>query len=75
MDDADPVGQMGDFGEDVARHEDGDALLAGQRAEQHADLDDTGRIEPVGRLVEHEQFGGVQQRAGERETLLVASES
>ena len=26
----------------------------------------------VGGLVEHEQFGGVQQRAGEREALLVA---
>jgi hypothetical protein len=56
----------------VARHEDGDSALVGERAEQFADLDDAGGIEPVGGLVEDEQFGGVQQRAGEREALLVA---
>ena len=72
MDDADTVGQVSDLGEDVARHEDGDAALVGERAEQLADLDDTGRIEAVGGLVEHEQFGGVQQCAGEGEALLVA---
>ena len=44
----------------------------GERAQQFADLDDAGRVERVGGLVEHEQLGRVQQRAGEREALLVA---
>ena len=70
--DADTVGEVRDLGEDVARHEDGDAALVGERAQQLADLDDAGRVERVGGLVEHEQLGGVQQRAGEREALLVA---
>ncbi len=72
MDDADTVGEVRDLGEDVARHEDGHAALVGERAEQGADLDDAGGVERVGGLVEHEQLGGVQQRTGEREALLVA---
>ena len=44
----------------------------GERAQQLADLDDAGGVERVGRLVEDEQLGAVQQRAGEREPLLVA---
>ena len=72
MQDADAVDEMGDLAQDVARHEDGDALLAGQRAQQLADLDDAGGVERVGRLVEDEQLGTVQQRPGEGEPLLVA---
>ena len=48
------------------------AALVGERTEQLADLDYAGRIKAVSGLVEHEQFGGVQQRAGESETLFVA---
>ena len=70
--DADAVGQVGDLGEDVARHEDGDAALACQRAKQLADLDDAGRVQRVGRLVQDEQVGVVQQRPGQREPLPVA---
>ena len=43
-----------------------------QRAQQLADLDDAGGVERVGRLVEDEQLGTVQQRPGEGEPLLVA---
>ena len=72
MHDADAVGQVRDLGEDMARHEDGHAALVGKRAQQLADLDDAGRVERVGRLVEHEHVGRVQERTGEREPLLVA---
>ena len=72
MHDADAIDELRDLAEDVARDEDGDALLAGARAQQLADLDDAGGVEGVGRFVEDEQLGAVQQRPGEGEPLLVA---
>ena len=64
--DADAVGEVRDLGEDVAGHEDGHALLAGERTQQLADLDDARRVEGVGRLVEDEQLGPVQQGSSRR---------
>ena len=64
--------QQVDLAEDVAGHEDGHALALRQVAEQVADLDDSGRIQPVRRLVEDQQFGAVQQGAGEGQPLQVA---
>ena len=72
VDDTDAVGQMCDLGEDVARHEDGHAVLVNQPPEQLADLDDPGRVETIGRFIEDEQLGAMEQRTGERETLFVA---
>jgi hypothetical protein len=43
------------FAEQVARQKDGDAALLRQLAQQLADLDDTCRIQPVGRLVEEQE--------------------
>ena len=60
MDDPDPLGEARDLGEDVARHEDGQALLASQFQQELTDLDDAGRIEAVGRLIQEEQFGTMQ---------------
>ena len=61
-----------DLGEDVARHEHGHALVTGERTKELADLDDTRRIEPVRRFVEHEQLGTVDEGAGQGEPLEVA---
>ena len=72
MDNADACGQARHFTEDVARHEDGDALLLRQLDEQVADFDDPGRVQAVGGLVQHEQLGVVQQRLGQPQALLVA---
>ena len=66
------VAVLRDLTEDVARDEDGDALLAGARPQQLADLDDAGGVERVGRLVQDEQPGAVQQGAGEGQPLLVS---
>ena len=72
VDDADAVGQVRDLGEDVARHEHGHALFVSERAQKLAHLDDAGGVEPVGGLVEDQHLGRVQQRARQRQTLLVA---
>ena len=72
MDDADPVREQVDLAEDVAGHEDRHALVLCQVAEQVADLDDAGGIEAVGRLVEDQKFGTMQQGAGEGQPLEVA---
>ena len=72
VDDADAVRQAGDLGQDVAGHEDRHALFAGQLEQQLADLDDPGRVQAVGRLVQQEQLGVVQQRLGQPQALGVA---
>ena len=72
MDDADAGRQPVDLGQDVAGHEDRHALITGEGAQELADLDHPGWVEPVGRLVEHEQLWLAEQRAGEREALEVA---
>ena len=72
VDDPDALGQARDLGQDVARHEDRHALLAGQLEQQLADLDDPGRVQAVGRLVQKEQPGLVQQGLGQPQPLGVA---
>ena len=70
MDDANPVRQQIDLAEDMAGHEDRHALVR-EVAEQVADLDDPGGIEAVRRLVEDQEFGTVQEGAGESQPLEV----
>ena len=53
VEDGDVVHDLAELGEQVARHEDG-AALVGQGAEQTAQPVHAQRVEPVGRLVEHE---------------------
>ena len=71
MDDPDPRRQPIDLTEDVAGHEDRDALV-GEAAEQLADLDHAGWIQPVGWLIEDEQLRRRQQRTGKGQPLEVA---
>ena len=71
MDDPDPRRQPIDLTEDVAGHEDRDALV-GEATEQLADLDDASRIQPVGRLIEDEQFWRRQQRTSKGQPLQIA---
>jgi hypothetical protein len=66
-----PVAGLLDLGEQVAGDEHGGALV-GQAAQQVADLDDPGRVQPVGRLVQHQQRRVGQQRGGDAEALLHA---
>ena len=72
VDDPDALGQARDLGQDVARHEDRHALFAGQLQQQLADLDDPGRVQAVGRLVQEEQPGIMQQGLGQSQPLGVA---
>ena len=44
-----------------------------ERADQLAHLDDLTRIEPVGRLVEHQQLRSTEQRLRDRHALTVAA--
>ena len=62
------VAGLGHLVELVARHEDG-AALGGELAEQEPDLTDAGGVEAVGRLVEDEQGGVLEQRGGDAEAL------
>jgi hypothetical protein len=52
----------------MGRHHDGSATV-GQRLQERSDLDDSGGVETVGRLVQHEQFGVGQQRGCDSEAL------
>ena len=72
MYDADAIGEVRNFRKDVARQENRDAALVSKAAQKAADLDDTGRIEPVGGLVQQQHLGMVKERAGEGQALLVA---
>ena len=72
VNDADALGQARDFAQDVARHQDRDALLMGQFEQQLADLDDARRVQTVGRLVQDEQLRAVQEGFGQPQTLRVA---
>ena len=56
VDDADARGHLVDLGEQVARDEHGDAVLARHAADQVAYLVDAGRVEAVGGLVEHDEL-------------------
>ena len=44
----------------------------GQFTQQVADLDDAGRIQPIGRLVQNQQLGIVHQRLGQPQSLRIA---
>ena len=72
MDDPDPRRQPIDLTKDVAGHEDRDALVGREAAEQLADLDDAGRIQPIGWLIEDEQLRRRQQRTRKGKPLQIA---
>ena len=65
---ADPRAQLLDLGQQVAGQEDR-RPGAVQLEQQLADLGDALRVQAVGRLVEHQQLGTAQQRAGQPEPL------
>ncbi|GAB4006698.1 hypothetical protein GCM10029992_58230 [Glycomyces albus] len=57
------------FGQQVGGDHDGDALIVGEPLEQGPHVVDAGRVQAVGRLVEDQQFGLLEQRLGHREPL------
>jgi len=61
VNDTDPVCQPRHLGQDVAGHEDRQPFLAGQLQQKFPDLDDSGRVQPVGRLIQKDQSWMVQQ--------------
>ena len=67
--DGDVVGHLLHLVEDVRRDEDGALLLLDEVADHRAELEHAGGIEAVGRLVEHEQLGVVEQGARHAEAL------
>jgi hypothetical protein len=68
VDDHDLVRELGDLREHVARDQHGSAAR-GERAEELAQPPDPLGIEPVCRLVEHQQPRPAQQRAGDAQPL------
>src|SRR6476620_10819437 len=68
MDDHDLVDDLLDLGEDVTRDEDRPPLLR-KRAQKLAKPTDSLWVEPVRRLVEHEDAGIAEQRAREAQAL------
>ncbi len=66
------VGEVLHLVQEVARHEDGHALLVGQSAQERPDLHDACRVKAVGRLVQDQKLRLVNQRPGKRQSLLVA---
>ena len=72
VDDTDSLGKPRHFGQDMTRHEDGDALITRQFDEEVADFDNPCRVQPVGWLVKDEKFGSMQQRFGKSQPLRIA---
>jgi len=72
VDDPDARGQPRHFRQNVARHEHRHALLACQLEQQSTNFDDSGRVQAVGWLVQHEQSGLMQQRFGQSQPLRIA---
>ena len=70
LDDQQAVAGLADLGQDVAGEQDG--VLAAQRLDGRAHLDDLHRVEPAGRLVEDQQLRLVHQRLGHADALPVA---
>ena len=68
MDDHDLVDDLLDLGQDVTRDEDRPPLRR-KRAQKLAQPTDSLRVEPVRRLVEHEDAGIAEQRPREAEAL------
>ena len=68
IDDEHPVDGLGDLGEDVAGDEHG-AALCGQAAQEVPQPADAFGVEPVGRLVEDQQFRVAEQRRRQPEPL------
>ena len=67
--DRDVVGHLLHLVEDVRRDEDRAPLLLDERADHVAELEHARGVEPVRRLVEHEQLGVVEQGARDAEAL------
>ena len=67
-DDDEVVGEHGELGDQVARHEDR-AALVGEAAQRVAQPADAVGVESVGRLVEQQHLGFAEQGAGEGEAL------
>jgi hypothetical protein len=68
----DPVGDLLDFPHQLAREDDRAPALA-ERADEGAHLHHPGRIEPVGRLIEDQELGVLEQRGRDAEALLHAN--
>ena len=68
-----PVGELGDEVEVLLHHDDGDALLAVEVAQQLDDRVDDGGLDALRRLVEEDQLGLGDEAAGDREELLLAA--
>ena len=68
VDDRREVAGLLDLVEQVRGEQHG-AALADQLADQVAELEDAGRVEPVHRLVEDQQLGVGEQAAGDAEAL------
>jgi hypothetical protein len=67
-DDDEVVGEHGQLGDQVARHEHG-ATVVGERAQRSAQPADAVGVQAVGRFVEQQHVGSPQQRACQCETL------
>ena len=67
--DRDPIRHLLDLREDVAGDEHR-AALGPEAPQQTSDLDDPGRVQAVGRLIEDQQRGVLEQRGGDAEPLL-----
>jgi hypothetical protein len=65
------VADLLDLGHEVAGQDDG-AALASELDHQRTHVAHAGRVEPVGRLVEHDQLGILEQRGRDAESLLHA---
>ena len=68
VDDRGHVADLLDLVQQVGGEEDGPAVVD-ERAHELAELDDAGRVEPVGRLVEDQQLRVGQQAAGDAQPL------
>src|SRR5205085_424343 len=69
MNDGDAIAHQLDLCEQMARNEDGHAALAGEIAQQLADLADARGIEPVRGLIEDQQLWIAEQRLRDAEAL------
>src|SRR6187402_1439700 len=72
MDDPDPRRQSVDLAQDVAGHEDRDAVFRCEIAQQLSDLDDACRIQPIRWLIENQQLRRRKESSSERQPLEVA---
>ena len=69
VEDGDAVADLFHFIEQVARQDDGDAVLLDEVADEDAHRLHAGGVEAVGRFIEDEQFGAMEESGGEGEAL------